>query len=336
MNRHPRIILFDEGTANLDADSERTIAGVLTNLAPTRIIVAHRSQLLEAADIVYEIRDGASIAGSRSKTELEPQPRERSLSGLEHQCQGGGPPGSSLMQIMIRDFRYAWRQLRGAPGFSVLAVFTLTLGIGAHAAMFTVIESVLLQPLPYANPDRLVHIGPAESRGLGSTSWLNYRDIRGQAQSLEIVAGHSEDVGVVQSKDVSLSVVTHRGNPWSDAEPAWPAGCAASARADLRRIRRPRRRATGGDDFGGPLARVFARDPHIVGGLVRVNGRDRTVVGVMPRRFRFPESMGQDVEKGLWLPIQPTGEMQNDRGYHFLMVLAGLKPAATLPRLKRS
>ena len=56
--REPRIILFDEGTANLDADSERKIAGVLTNLAPTRIIVAHRSHLLEAADIVYEIRDG--------------------------------------------------------------------------------------------------------------------------------------------------------------------------------------------------------------------------------------------------------------------------------------
>ena len=109
---------------------------------------------------------------------------------------------------MIRDFRYAWRQLRRAPGFSVLAVFTLTLGIGANTAMFTVIESVLLRPLPYANSDRLVYIGPADSQGLGSTSWLNYRDIRDQARSLEIVAGYSEDIGVVQSKDASVSVVT--------------------------------------------------------------------------------------------------------------------------------
>jgi len=212
----------------------------------------------------------------------------------------------------------------------VLAVFTLTLGIGANTAMFTVIESVLLRPLPYANSDRLVYIGPADSQGLGSTSWLNYRDIRDQARSLEIVAGYSEDIGVVQSKDASVSVVTPGVTPNLFG--------LLGARPLLGRTFAESEGRTDGPQVmmisEGLWREVFARDPHIIGRLVRVNGRDRTVVGVMPRSFRFPESMGQDVEKGLWLPIQPTGEMQNERGYHFLMVLAGLKPAATVPQAR--
>jgi len=99
------------------------------------------------------------------------------------------------MPTFLQEVRYALRQMRKSPGFAVLAVITLALGIGANTAMFTVIESVLLRPLPYQHSDRLVFIGPEDSDGFGSSSYVTYRDVREQAQKLENVALFSEDVG---------------------------------------------------------------------------------------------------------------------------------------------
>ena len=229
------------------------------------------------------------------------------------------------MQTAIHDIRFAMRQLRRAPGFAILAVLTLALGTGANTAMFTVIQSVLLRPLPYQDADRLVYIGPGDAEGFATTSWLNYRDIRDQAPSLETVAGYSEDVGVVESKNDSVSVlapgVTPNLFPMLGAQPL------------LGRAFTEAEGSAGGPQVvlisEGLWQEAFDRDPHVVGRLLRVNGRERTVVGVMPRSFRFPESVGRDIENGLWLPLQPTAEMLKDRGYHFLIVVAKLKAGAT-------
>lgn len=109
------------------------------------------------------------------------------------------------MQTLLQDLRFALRQLRNAPGFAVLAVLTLAFGIGANTAMFTVVESVLIRPLPYAHPDRLVRIGPANVSGLSNTSWLNYRDIRDQTRNMDSMGCYAKDVGVVRGKDGSVS-----------------------------------------------------------------------------------------------------------------------------------
>src|SRR6201996_9186225 len=106
------------------------------------------------------------------------------------------------MDAFLQDIRYGIRQLRKSPGFAVLAILTLALGIGANTAMFTVVENVLLRSMPYPHADRLVSIGPSGNGDPndrpGSTSWLNYRDIDAQSQTLSAVAGYSEDLGVVQ------------------------------------------------------------------------------------------------------------------------------------------
>src|SRR5438270_1589290 len=83
-----------------------------------------------------------------------------------------------MMSTLIQEIRYALRQLRKSPGFAVLAVLTLAMGIGANTAMFTVLESVLLRPLPYQHSDRLMYVGPKDAEGFGATSWMSYRDIR--------------------------------------------------------------------------------------------------------------------------------------------------------------
>lgn len=230
------------------------------------------------------------------------------------------------MQTFFYDLRYALRQLRKSLGIALLATLTLALGVGANTAIFTVIDSVLLRPLPYTHADRLIYIGgDADKSGFVSTSWLNYRDIRAQSKLLADAGGFSEDISVLQSQDASVSVAAPRvtanvfsilgqhamlGRTFSEAE----------------------------GQAGGPavvlLSEVlwrdtFHADPNIVGKVVSVGGKPQTVVGVMPRNFRFPEELGPDVQKGVWLPMQPTTEMLKDRGYHFFNVVGILHEGVT-------
>ncbi len=230
------------------------------------------------------------------------------------------------MQTLLQDLRFALRQLRNSPGFAALAVLTLAFGIGANTAMFTVVESVLLRPLPYAHPDRLVRIGPPNGTGLNNTSWLNYRDIRDMTKTMDMVGLYAEDVGVVRGKEGSVSVVT----PGVTTNVFRMLGA------------RPLLGRTFTDDEGqagvantaviseGLWRNVFNADPEILNRTIAVNGRPRAVVGVMPRDFRFPEAMGQEMQTGLWLPLSPTKEMQDERGESFFAILGQLKPGVTL------
>src|SRR5579862_5511193 len=111
------------------------------------------------------------------------------------------------MHNLLHDLRYALRQLRKSPGLALLAIITLALGVGANTAIFTVIESVLLRPLPYAPGDRMVYVGPPSDKpGFGSDSWLNYRDVRAQSRLLRDTAGYSEDASVLEMPDSSQTI----------------------------------------------------------------------------------------------------------------------------------
>jgi putative ABC transport system permease protein len=236
------------------------------------------------------------------------------------------------MQTLYFDLRYAMRQLGKTPALALLAIFTLALGVGANTAIFTVIESVLLRPLPYAHADRLLYIGPKSDKpGFGSTSWLNYRDIHAQSKLLEDAAGYTEDVGVIEGHDGSESVIAPRvttnlfsmlgarpllGRTFTDAE-----GQAGGAQVVLL--------------SEGLWRESFHADPSIVGQVVKVGGQSRAVVGVMPDAFRFPEALGADVHKGVWLPLQPTGEMLKERGYNFFNVVGQLRPGVSPQQAER-
>lgn len=236
------------------------------------------------------------------------------------------------MLALFSDLRYAVRQLGKTPGLALLAILTLALGVGANTAIFTVIQSVLLRPLPYAQADRLLYVGPGgEKGGFGSTSWLDYRDVRDQSKLLAQVAGYSEDGAVLEAKDGSISVAAPRVTPnlfsMLGAKPL---------------VGRTFTEAEG--EAGGPAVVVlseglwrnaFHADPNIMGTTVKVSGQFRTVVGVMPSSFGFPESMGSDMRKGLWIPAQPSPEMLKDRGFDFFHILGSLRTGVTPAQAQR-
>ncbi len=236
------------------------------------------------------------------------------------------------MQNFLYDLRYAIRQLRKTPGMALLAILTLALGVGANTAIFTVIDSVLLRPLPYVHSDRLVFIGPGGDKpSFGSTSWLNYKDLHDQSKLLEDAVGYAEDVSVLQTKDTSVSVVAPRVTP-----------NLFSMLGQQPMLGRTFTEAEGRTDgpsvvmlSEGLWRDTFHADPGIVGQVVKVGGRTTTVVGVMPSTFSFPESMGADLKKGVWLPIQPTQEMLTQRGYHFFNAAGVMRPGVTVAQMQQ-
>lgn len=226
------------------------------------------------------------------------------------------------MQTLLYDLRLALRQMRKAPGMALLAIVTLVLGIGANAGIFTIIESVLLRPLPYAHSDRLTFIGRGNEPVFSATSFLNYRDIRTQSQLLADVAGYSEDVSVLQTREISESIAAPHvtanlfsmlgarpllGRTFTDAE-----GQSGGSLAVLL--------------SEGLWRQNFHADPGIVGQGVNIGGRAYTVVGVMPQNFRFPEELELNTQKSVWVALQPTQAMLKDRGYNFLNVVGELHP----------
>lgn len=230
------------------------------------------------------------------------------------------------MRTLIHDLRFGLRQLRKSPGMAALAVITLALGVGANTGIFTVIESVLLRPLPYTNSNRLVYLGAGDPGSFTSTSWLNYQDVKTQSTLLQSVAGYSEDVSVLQANDASLSLAAPHVTPnlfsILGAQPLL-------GRTFTETEGQP----------GGPLVALlseglwrqsFHADQGVVGQTVKVGGKPYTIIGVMAKSFGFPEEMGPDLQKGLWVPLQPTPEMLKDRGYNMFNVIAELRPGVTI------
>ncbi len=236
------------------------------------------------------------------------------------------------MQNFMYDLRYALRQLRNTPGMALLAILTLALGVGANTAIFTVIDSVLLRPLPYAHSDRLVFIGPGGDKpSFGSTSWLNYADVHAQSKLLEDSVGYAEDVSVLETRDTSTSVVAPRVTPNLFAM--------LGQQPMLGRTFTEAEGRTDGPSVvmlsEGLWRDTFHANPNIVGQVVKVGGKTTTVVGVMPSTFSFPEGMGADLKKGVWLPIQPTQEMLTQRGYHFFSMAGVMRPGVTVAQLQQ-
>jgi putative ABC transport system permease protein len=231
------------------------------------------------------------------------------------------------MDTLLQDVRYAARQLAKRPAFTVVAVLTLGLGIGANAAIYSVVNAVLLRPLPFKEPGRLVAVWTRQAnKGAlrGANSYPDFADYRDQATSFE---------GMAALRQHSYTLSTpEAGERIEGARVSWSLlgvlGVAPRLGRDFRADE---------DRLGGPRVallahalweRRFAAHPGVVGQSITLDGEPYTVVGVLPEGFRLDFELG-DAE--LLSPLTLDGkDAITERGSHYLRVIGRLRAGASL------
>jgi len=234
------------------------------------------------------------------------------------------------------DLRLALRTLVKERGLAVLAIVTLALGIGANTAIFSVIDAVLLRPLPYPDADRLVQVWntyPLMDLPEASVSVPDYFDRReGVSAFDESALYHYVSVNLAGSSESGASDGASAGAPQRVVGLRATASLfpLLRAHAEVGRVFTPAEDRPG-EEHVAVLShhlwqRAFGSDPSVVGREVRLNGEGYRVVGVMPESFAFPHP-----RVDLWTPFAPTPEQRSDqeRGREFSQMVARLAPGPT-------
>ena len=234
------------------------------------------------------------------------------------------------MGTFLQDIRYGLRRIVQNPGFSAIAVLTLALGIGATSTIFSVVNAVLLRPLPFHDPQHLVAVSQVTTdtqAGAVPMSFTKYEAIRDQSQSLARIAvyypispslgGESEPEQIAAARVSGdlfglLGVAPQLGRGFDAAEMT-PGGADAAVITD------------------GLWHRRFGGEPTVLGRTLRLDGKDVTVVGVLPAAFRFPLQLP---EPQVWLPrvSEPDAltPAQVHSGASYLSFVARLQPGRTI------
>ena len=236
------------------------------------------------------------------------------------------------METLWQDIRYGVRMLRKDAGFTAIALLTLALGIGANTAIFSILEAVLLKPLPFPEPHRLMAIWGTDSKNgeaRRAISYPDFTDYHDRNRSLESLAAYTD------------GMFTLTGN----GDPAQLHGAIVSA--SLLSVLRvaPEIGAGFTPEDDKPGARVvllshslwngrYGGDPAIIGRAIVLNERPYTVVGVMPASFQFPLDV-EPVDVWTTMAVEMVSDAEDEplaaqRGAHFLYGIARLKTGTTL------
>src|SRR5215472_12175707 len=213
------------------------------------------------------------------------------------------------MATLWQDIRYALRLLIKNPAFSLIAIFTLALGIGANSTIFTVVNSVLLKPLPLPSADRILVLNELflNSGGWGTVSVPNLKDWRDQNTVFEHIAAYTSGSFNLQTADspsrIAGSLVTADYLDMLGVQP------------ELGRVFSAGEDQPGSDPVVVLSDRLwrsnFGADPTLVGKTITLGGLPHTVIGVMPDVFRLPSRSTL-----LWVPLVFDPEQSNSRGSH--------------------
>lgn len=235
--------------------------------------------------------------------------------------------GLPMLETLLQDFRFALRMLRKNPGFTMVAVLTLAMGIGANTAIFSVVNAVVLRPLPYPNSPRMIVVQAKTAMfpefQLAPT-WPEFQAIRGRATALESAAAYwstqrtltgQGEPAVLRVAGVSsgffqeFGATTEKGGLLSDEEQKPGEDSVAVISEKLWRTR-------------------LESNPAIVGRKLILDQKIYTVVGVATRAFRYPE--GTDV----WVPLSLTAEIEQNQTFFRFQTIGTLRPGETIETLQ--
>jgi len=265
-----------------------------------------------------QVRQGKNLGEAKRVVRLE-------QGGPDSAKETVGAAGwESFVETVWQDLRFAIRTLRKAPGFTAVAVLTLALGIGANAAIFSVVNAVLLRPLAYKDPGQLVTI---LMNGYGPVSVANYIDWREQSQSFEVMGAADywspNLTGVDSPEHIRGLKVTQNLFPMLGIQPL------------LGRL------FVEGEDQSGSEHEVilsyrfwqrrFSGDGAVLGKTILLDGNAYVVVGVMPEGFQFAPFWATHAE--LWVP-NAFGERVHNRGGNSLRIFARLRPGVALKQAR--
>ncbi|HXR97191.1 MAG TPA: ADOP family duplicated permease [Terriglobales bacterium] len=239
--------------------------------------------------------------------------------------------GVGPLETLARDLRWSWRSLFHAPGFTIPALLTLALGLGASVATYSAADSILLHPLLYPQADRLVLLRERLPMLSAAPLRVSLPDVPLMAEAGTAFTGVGASVvgkmdlsGQGAAERISVGHISSSLFPLLGVAPALGRGFTAS------------------EDHPGPHVAIlsdsfwrahFAADPNVVGRAVRMDGSAYTVIGVMPRQFQYPPAglarYGQPA--ALWVPLQLTPAQLADVGDDFdYAAIARLRPQATI------
>jgi putative ABC transport system permease protein len=229
-----------------------------------------------------------------------------------------------IMSTLAQDFRYAARGLLRRPAFTAMIVATIALGVGANAAIFSVVDGILIRPLPYLHPEEIVAFSHEAPHWLSSGP--DFVDYRRDVHSLSGLAAYIQREATLSTNGDPLRVRAVRAS--DDFFPV------LGVRPLIGRL-------FADDEYRSAIApvvvlsyslwqRAFGGEPSIVGRTVRVEGIPRTVIGVMPEQFEFPEA-----RTDLWMPLPRFNpDSAGDRSNNFLFMVGRLKSGVTLEKAR--
>jgi len=230
----------------------------------------------------------------------------------------------------MSDFRFALRTLTKNPGFTIVAVLTLALGIGANTAIFSVVNGVLLRPLPYPDPMQIVQIWPTSaSESRSSMAPADFLDFHRGNHTLLKLAGYRDDALTIAATEGgpvrvqgSLVTVDYFDVFGTPAALGRTFNRAADATTSERLVVLSHT----------VWLQQFASDPQIVGRPIRIDGVPYTVLGVMPSTFNYPPGSKAWILSPKPVPLPPIdvpGELVASRDVHYFQAVARLKPGVT-------
>jgi putative ABC transport system permease protein len=285
------------------------------------------------------IRRGLAPAEARRQAQLE-------LGGLDQaRALARDARGFRPLEALAVDTRLALRQLRKTPAFTLAAVLTLTLGIGANTAIFSVVDAVMLRPLPYTDPARVVVLWeeisetlsgpgasgqPAEPQRI-AVAPANYLDYKARVRAFESLAAYAllgrNLTGDGTPERLVVEEVTASYFQVLGVSPA-------QGRAILESDN------TAGNERVAVIShslwqRRYGAEPAIVGRMIQLNGQSHQVIGVMPADFTAPSTTQELDQVDAWLPIVFEGEMLTNRMEHIVSVIGRLAPGASLESAQR-